>query len=299
MENIADIPHAYPLLNSRQDNARTLMTVLAIMAFLASLALVFALSAQRLKNNWQDELGKSATIQLMIDNTDTKDLKVDTAVTLLKEEYPKAKVSLIEDGTAKDLLKPWLGSVNLPDDLPVPTLIALELDASNSVSPALLKSKLSDEGIIAEIDDHSRWSNQISTTGRGLLASALSVLALIFLACAAVSAFATQAALSAQRDVIRVLVQVGAADDFITKLFIGQAGKRGLISGFIGVVIGGIISLIANLRRNAETALLPDLTMNWTDIIWLIALMLAIGLICAISAGITSFRLLRQEHRRS
>lgn len=299
MDNIADIPNAYPLLNSRQDNARTLITVLVIMAFLASLALVFALSAQRLKNNWQDELGKSVTIQLMIDNNEMKNLKVDTALALLKEEYPKARVSEIEDGTAKDLLKPWLGSVDLPDDLPIPTLISLEFDNSNTVPLNDLKSKLSNEGIIAEIDDHSRWSDQISQTGRGLLASALAILALIFLACAAVSAFATQAALSAQRDVIRVLVQVGATDNFITKLFIGQASKRGLVSSLIGVVLGGIISFTANLRRNAETALLPDLTMNWADIIWLIALVLIIGLICAASAGMTSLRLLRQEHRRS
>ncbi len=299
MDNIADIPSAYPLLNSRQDNARTLISVLVIMAFLASLSLVFALSAKRLKNNWQDELGKSATVQLMIDNSEMKDLKIDTAIALLKEEYPKASVSVIEDGTAKALLKPWLGSVDLPDDLPIPTLISLEFESSNIVSLDHLKSKLSDEGIIAEIDDHSRWSDQISQTGRGLLASALAILALIFLACAAVSAFATQAALSAQRDVIRVLVQVGAADNFITKLFIGQAGKRGLISGCIGVILGGIISFIAHLKQKGETALLPELTMNWTDVIWLILLALLIGLICAVSAGITASRLLRQEHRRS
>lgn len=299
MDNISDIPSAYPLLNSRQDNARTLITVLAVMAFLASLALVFALSAQRLKSNWQDELGRSATVQLMIDDAEMKDLKVDGAMSLLKTEFPNAAISAVDAGDAKALLKPWLGSVDLPDDLPIPALLTLEFDALNTVSPERLKSKLSAEGIIAEIDDHSRWSNQISKTGRGLLASALAVLALIFLACAAVSAFATQAALSAQRDVIRVLVQVGAADNFITKLFISQAGKRGLISGCIGVICGGIISFIANLRRNDETALLPDLTMNWTDIIWLVLLALGIGIICAVSAGLTSTRLLRQEHRRS
>lgn len=131
------------------------------------------------------------------------------------------------------------------------------------------------------------------------MGSALALLTLIFLACAAVSAFATQAALSAQRNVIRVLIQVGATDNFVTKLFIGQAGKRGLISGFIGILFAAIISLIVYLNRNSETSLFPDLTMNWTDTFWLILLAFCIGLICAVAAGITSLRLLRQEHRRS
>lgn len=299
INDIADRPSAYPLLNTRHDNARTLITVLAIMAFLASLSLVFALSSQRLKTNWQAELGKSATLQIMIDNPDMRTLKIDLAMTILNTEFPNAKIKTIQTDEANALLKPWLGNVKLPQDLPIPTLITIDFEDPNTLNAEDLKSKLSAEGIISEVDDHSRWSDQINQTGRGLLASATALLVLIFLACAAVSAFATQAALSAQRDVIRVLIQVGTSDNFITKLFIRQAGERGLISGFIGVLFGTIISIIVNLRRNSETAFIPDLTMNWADAIWLIFLALSIGFICAAAAGITSFRLLRQEHRRS
>ena len=81
-DNIADIPSAYPLLNTRHDNARTLITVLTIMAFLASLALVFTLSAQRLKTQWQDELGSSATLQIMIENPEIRNLKTDSTMAL-------------------------------------------------------------------------------------------------------------------------------------------------------------------------------------------------------------------------
>ena len=102
-----------------------------------------------------------------------------------------------------------------------------------------------------------------------------------------------------RRDVIRVLLQVGASDKFVTKLFIKQAGQRGLISGFIGVILGTAAALIARIRRNADTALLPDLTFNFTDIFWLFLLALSLGMICALAAGFTSFRLLRQEHRRA
>ena len=299
MASTDNTPEVYPLLNTRQDNARTLITVLAIMAFIASLALVFALSANRLKTDWQSDLSRSATIQVMLENSEVRDLKIKSALSILETQLPAASIKELSSDDSKALLRPWLGSVDLPDDLPIPALISVEFPSAADLNIEALQSQLLAEGLIVDIDDHSRWSAQIKRTGRGLLASALAMLGLIFFACAAVSAFATQAALSAQRDVIRVLLQVGASDKFVTKLFIKQAGKRGLISGFIGVILGTIAALIARIRRNADTALLPDLTFGFTDIFWLLLLALSLGVICSLAAGFTSFRLLRQEHRRA
>ena len=299
MASTDNTPEVYPLLNTRQDNARTLITVLAIMAFIASLALVFALSANRLKTDWQSDLSRSATIQVMLENSEVRDLKIKSALSILETQLPAASIKELSSDDAKALLRPWLGSVDLPDDLPIPALISVEFPSAADLNIEALQSQLLAEGLIVDIDDHSRWSAQIKRTGRGLLASALAMLGLVFFACAAVSAFATQAALSAQRDVIRVLLQVGASDKFVTKLFIKQAGKRGLISGFIGVILGTIAALIARIKRNADTALLPDLTFDFTDIFWLLLLALSLGVICALAAGFTSFRLLRQEHRRA
>ena len=299
MARTDNTPEVYPLLNTRQDNARTLITVLAIMAFIASLALVFALSANRLKTDWHSDLSRSATIQVMLENSEVRDLKIKSALSILETQLPAASIKELNSDDSKALLRPWLGSVDLPDDLPIPALISVEFPSAADLNIEALQSQLLAEGLIVDIDDHSRWSAQIKRTGRGLLASALAMLGLIFFACAAVSAFATQAALSAQRDVIRVLLQVGASDKFVTKLFIKQAGQRGLISGFIGVILGTAAALIARIRRNADTALLPDLTFNFTDIFWLLLLALSLGVICALAAGFTSFRLLRQEHRRA
>jgi len=299
MDNTPDIPESYPLLDSRHDNARTLMSVLAIMAFLASLALIFALSAQRLNADWQDELNRTATIQLMLDTPETRDIKTSAALDILKAEFPNAVINELDEAKSKDLLRPWLGSVELPDDLPIPSLIAVEFDRAEALNIDALKTKFSSEGLLVDIDDHSRWSVQVNRTGRGLLTSALAMLGLIFLACAAVSSLAAQAGLSAQRDIVRALLQVGASDRFISKLFIRQAGKRGLISSFIGVGLGAIVTLIMQLRKQTDTALLPDLTFSLTDSVWLILLVLTIGVICALAAGVTSFRLLRREHRRT
>ena len=300
MNDIA--PHntaSQPLLSTQSDNARSLVIVLAIMAFLATLALLFSLSADRLRKNWQGELGRSATVQIMVDNPELRDAKIETALNVLKTALPEATIQPMSQDQSRILLKPWLGNLDLPEDLPLPALISLDVKNGNTLSPSRLTAALGEEGLIAEVDDHSRWSDQIGRSGRGLKAAALALLALIFGAGVAVSGFATQAALSAQRDVIRVLVQVGAEDGFISKLFIRQAGMRGLKGGIIGVVFGAFTALFLSLRRTPETALLPDLGLHWSDGIFLILLIIIFMLICALAAGVTSYRLLRKERRRA
>lgn len=287
------------LLSSQADNARSLVFVLSIMAFLATLALLFSLSADRLRKNWQGELGSSATVQIMIESKELRQTQIEAALNVLRPALPNSVVDQLGEDKSKDLLKPWLGNLDLPDDLPLPVLISIKSSGDDIISPERLTALLGNEGLIAEVDDHSRWSDQIGRSGRGLQAAALALLALIFGAGIAVSGFATQAALSAQRDVIRVLVQVGAEDSFIAKLFIKQAGYRGLKGGIIGVVLGTLTALILSLRRAKETALLPDLGLHWTDGLFLLMLIIGFTLICALAAGLTAFRLLRRERRRA
>jgi len=288
-----------PLLSTQSDNARSLIIVLMIMAFLATLALLFSLSADRLRKNWQGQLGSSATVQIMVDSLETRETKIETALKVLRPALPNAAVSLLSDTQSKALLKPWLGNLELPDDLPLPVLISISETGGAAISQDRITALLGEEGIIAEVDDHSRWSDQIGRSGLGLRAAAMALLALIFGAGIAVSGFATQAALSAQRDVIRVLVQVGAEDSFIARLFIRQAGLRGLKGGIIGVVIGSVMALLLSLRQTKETALLPDLGLHWTDGFFLILLIVGFTLICACAAGVTAYRLLRKERRRA
>ena len=83
---------AQPLLSAKSDNARSLIIVLAIMAFLAALALLFALSTDRMRKDWQGELGRSATVQIMVDSPELRDTQIDTAVRVLKTAQPNATV---------------------------------------------------------------------------------------------------------------------------------------------------------------------------------------------------------------
>ena len=127
-----------PLLNQKQDNARALIMVLAVMAFLATLALLFALSTERLKQSWQSQLQQTATVQLMLDTEANRESKIEIALSALSQALPDASLSQIGEAESQALVKPWLGDVSLPDDLPLPTLISIRLDNGNTLDLSLI-----------------------------------------------------------------------------------------------------------------------------------------------------------------
>ncbi len=298
MDNPSHIPPIQPLLNPRQDNTRALVLVLGVIAFLAALSLLFMLSAERLKRSWQSQLTQSATVQLMIETDAARESKIESALSILRTKLPEAQIIQIEKQDSDALLKPWLGNVELPDDLPLPVLISIDLYKDYSLDIQALEDALRADGIIAQLDDHSRWSNQLSRTGQSVKAIAMAVLLLILFAAIAITTFATHASLAAQRDIIRVLVQVGAQDSFIARLFVSQAAQRGFYGALIGALCALLVAIFFILRRRTEDVLLPDLSLAWIDGFWLLVFVAGFTLFCALAAYITATRILRTERRR-
>jgi len=298
-----EFPHNPPqaLLPERMKNARALLCVLIIMAFLAALALLFARGAAQLSADWRAQLTNSATVQIMINSAESRPAQMDTAQQILKTLLPDTEITPLSETQAQALLKPWLGNTNLPADLPVPGLITLE--ARNSSLPTnQIKTALSAEGIIANIDDHTRYADGLQRTSRGLVFGSSLILLLLLIASLAVNIFATRASLIAQRDIISVLVQVGASNKFIARLFVEQAAKRALLGAIIGAVLAvltWVFLAISNLGALKDSGLIGGgFGFGFIDGLFLIGLCLFFALICAMAAGLTALRQLSQERRK-
>jgi len=111
--------------------------------------------------------------------------------------------------------------------------------------------------------------------------------------------FATRAGLAAQRDIIHVLVQAGATDGFIARLFVGQAARRGLVGAALGAGLALIIWIFISIGPGQGSVGWHGLTDILTDAAAMTLLCGAFGLICAISAGWSSLRQLSDERRRA
>lgn len=284
-----------PLLPTKLRNARALWVVLVIMALLAGCALLFARGSMRLSNDWQSQLSDTLTVQVILSDADAWANQTSTASAVLSSALPGADIEIISQADAKSLLRPWLGNAELPDNLPVPALLNV---TGENLSAAAAKSALDAENIIANIDDNTRYADQLRGTARRLVSVGIGVLGLVLLAGLCVNIFATRASMTAQKEIIRVLVQVGASDKFIAKLFIGQAFRRGAIGAAFGMGLAVLIWVGLSIFGDWGGLGWNGFGAGLADLFWLIGLGIIFAVICSGAAGLTATRQLAFERKR-
>lgn len=287
-----------PLLDPKGNDAGSLLFVLSIVAYLATIALMFSLSMNRISASWNISLKNTATVQILVDNPRLRETQVDITLKNLKENYPNSEITLVGKKKSLDMLKPWLGNSVLPDDLPIPALISVKFASGDNKDLAYLTSDLKAEGVIIEIDDHTRWSEQVKRSATALKVGSSALLILIFSIAMLITNYATKSALLAQKKIINILLQVGAKNIFITKLFIKQAGIRGLVSGLYGVSLGCITMILISTERIKEILIIAPPNFHWPDLIYLLAFIIGFSINCSISAGLTSTNILSKSYRR-
>lgn len=288
-------PQEAPLLPSKLRNARALWVVLIIMAMLAGCALLFARGSMRLSGDWQSQLSDTLTVQVLLEDTEAWAEQTGLARRVLAEALPGVDIEVLPQAEARELLRPWLGNAELPESLPVPGLISL---TGQDISVAKAQAALDSAGITANIDDNTRYADQLRGTAKRLVGIGIGTLLLILLAGLSVNIFATRAGMTAQKDIIRVLVQVGASDKFIAKLFIGQAFRRGALGAAAGLSFAALLWLVLSITGDWGGLAWTGAKSTMTDIFWLICLGAIFALICAVAAGITATRQLAFERKR-
>ncbi|WP_409433370.1 cell division protein FtsX [Litorimonas sp. RW-G-Af-16] len=287
-----------PLLPERLENARSLLVVLSLMAFLAGLALLFSRGATRLSDDWRAQLSDTATVQVLHNSPETREAQMSAAAELLRRLLPDADISIMSEPDAAALLEPWLGATRLPDDLPVPGLITIKNMAGN-MSTGQITTQMEAEGLLVNIDNHDRYATGVKRTSQRLIILGSGLLIILLTAGLAVSVFATRAGLSAQRDIISVLVQVGASNRFIAKLFVGQAGRRGILGALIGLTFAALFWSAASIVGVTGEMGWHSVGAVLRDVLWLIGLGLLFTTICAMAAGLTATRQMARERRRA
>jgi len=288
-------PQEAPLLPGKLRNARALWVVLVIMALLAGCALLFARGSMRLSGDWQTQLSDTLTVQVILADASAWEQDTNLARETLRGVFPAADIDVLPKAEAKELLRPWLGNAELPENLPVPGLINL---MGPDLNPRTAQAALDAAGLTTNIDDNTRYADQLSGTARRLVAIGLGTLVLILIAGLSVNIFATRAGMTAQKEIIRVLVQVGASDKFIAKLFIGQAFRRGAIGAVIGLALAAILWLCLSILGDWGGLGWTGFRAGVVDILWLLGLGAVFAVICAAAAGVTATRQLAFERKR-
>jgi cell division transport system permease protein len=224
-----------PIVPRNSIAGRSLVAVVAIMTFLASMTTGAVVLVRTAASDWQAEVAREITIQIKPQTGRDIETEVRKAEDIARAAPSVAEVRSYTKEESSRLLEPWLGSGLALDDLPVPRMIVVKVAPHTTPDLASLRKTLSEQVAGASIDDHRGWIEQMRAMSRTAVMGGIVILLLVFAATVLTVTFATRGAIASNRPVVEVLHFIGAPDSFIA----GHFQRHFLWLGLKGGALGG------------------------------------------------------------
>ena len=232
----------------RDPAARTLPLIIAVMAFLATIALAGAILLNGVIVRWSNSLTGTLTVQLpAAASGDETEARIKRVVAILREQPGILRVRVLSAGESSALVEPWLGRGAAVIGLPLPRLIDVGVGEDARLDMADLRKRIDAAAPGATVEEHQKWLDEMIGVIRWGWRLALVVVVLIFFAAAMTIVFAMRTSLRIHRNVTDVLHLIGARDQYIAEQFQRHAFRLGLLGGAIGAGFAGLV--IIGLER--------------------------------------------------
>ncbi|MBM3597548.1 MAG: cell division protein [Alphaproteobacteria bacterium] len=257
--------------------SRFLPWVVAVMVYLAVLALAGALLARDSVLRWSRSLTGTLTVQIAVPagerNLDVAMAdRIDRTLELLRRTPGIDRAQALSADQISALLEPWLGGGAIVDELPLPALIDVALVPGARVDLKALAERLAAAVPGAALDDHGKWLKDLIRLALAAQAAAGLILLLVTGCAVAAVVFAVRTSLAIHRDVVEILHLVGARDRYIASQFQRHALALSLKGGLSGwllalITLGGAAWALLSL----DAALMPRPSLAWLE--WLLILL--------------------------
>jgi cell division transport system permease protein len=295
-----------PVVPPGSVTGRSLTLVIAIMCHLACLTAGAVWMIKQSSDAWLRDISSEITVQIEPkDGGDMEKSIKDVSAYLEAQPGIRAvKPMSLEDSTA--LLEPWLGSSDALKSLPVPRLIAIEIDRTEPPDLAVTGAALAKQFKGVTLDDHRRWQSQIRAVTRSFALGGLAILALVAAATTAVIVSATKSAMASNRDIVEVLHFVGATDRFIAREFEKHFLRLGIKSGIVGAVsamlvflgMPAIMDLLGggNISAVEMQRLIGTGSLDAAGYVLLGLVVVIIAALCMVTSRMGVYRILNSQH---
>ena len=233
-------PGGTPIIPKNSIAGQSLIAVIAIMTFLASLSTGAVILVLGSASEWQSEVSREMTIQVR--PAAARDIEADVrhAADIARAAHGIADVRPYSKEESTSLLEPWLGTGLSLEDLPIPRLIVVRITPSETPDLGALRAALASDVPSASLDDHRGWIDRMRAMAGTAVAAGFAILALMLAATALSVSFATRGAMAANRPIVGVLHFIGAKNGFIA----GQFRRHFLVLGLKGGLIGGGVAIL-------------------------------------------------------
>ena len=295
-----------PIVQAGSVTGKSLTLVIAIMCFLACLTAGAVYLINQSANAWLRDISTEVTVQVdPSDDPKVTEQTVKGVVDLLVIQPGVLDVRILDSKESARLLEPWLGASKELANLPIPRLIAIELDRNVEPDFTGLSKTLQERFPTASLDDHRHWQNQIRTVTRSFAIGGIAILLLVGAATTAIIVSATRSAMASNREIVEVLHFVGATDRFIArefeKHFLTLGIRAGVVGAFFAMAVfflmptlmeflaGGTVTL-AEFKRLVGTGVLDA-----PGYLLLALVVVVIAALCMLTSRFGVFRILNSQ----
>jgi cell division transport system permease protein len=284
---------------------RALVAVVAIMGFLACLAVGAVTLVTDAAREWQNDVAREVTIQLRPRDGADIERELARAADIARATPGVTGIRVLSRADNERLLRPWLGDDLALDGLPVPRLVLVELGRGRAFDGSALRARLAAELPTATLDDHRPWQDRLAAMTRAVVLVGSGVLVLVLIATALSVVFATRGAMASNRDIVEVLHLVGAEDRFIAETFQRRFLRLGLEGGAIGGLAAvicfhlatALVRLLSGSAGEAQLDLLfGRLAFGWSGYVGILGTVIAVAAVTALTSRLAVSRYLA-EHR--
>ncbi len=295
-----------PVVPPGSVTGRSLTLVIAIMCFLACLTAGAVWMIKQSADAWLKDIASEVTVQVEPQEKVDSDAAVAEVIAFLTKQKGISSAKSLGFAASAELLEPWLGSSEALKSLPVPRLIAIEIDRDTPPDLVEIGTVLARDFKGTSLDDHRRWQQQIRAVTGSFALGGLAILALVAAATTAIIVSATRSAMASNRDIVEVLHFVGATDKFIAREFEKHFLRLGIKAGIVGAVSamlvflgipaimdvlgGGTVSVVEMQRLIGTGALDPG------GYILLAIVVAIIAALCMVTSRVGVYRILNGKH---
>lgn len=284
---------------------KSLTLVITIMCFLACLTAGAVYLINQSATAWLQDIASEVTVQIEPVDTVAIDKQVVEVTEFLKRQPGIQNAKPLSLETSTDLLEPWLGKSEALKALPVPRLIAIDINRNQPPNFSQLRQSLTTKFKNVILDDHRQWKRQIQTVTRSFALGGLAILLLVAAATTAIIVSATRSSMASNREIVEVLHFVGATDRFIAhefeKHFLTLGIRAGLVGAGFAVLVFLLMPLIMQLLGGGAVTLaelhrfVGDGSLDAGGYVFLGAVVFVIAALCMLTSRYGVYRILHSQ----
>lgn len=291
-----------PIVPPNSIAGTALIAVVAIMSFLACLTVGAVTLVQGAAEDWQSDLLREVTIQILpLDGVDLV-AATDAALAIARAAPGVASARALSDAENAALLEPWLGLGLDTAELPIPRLIVVQIGDTETVDLVALGTALAAVPGAA-LDDHRMWTERLRSMANVTVVVGFAVLILVFAATIMSVVFATRGAMAGNGAIVSVLHFIGAEDWFVAREFQRHFLVLGLKGGLLGAFGAAVLFAILSFAMGAigespegiqVSALFGSFAVGPGGYFGALLVAFVIAVITAVTSRLTVFRYLRE-----